>query len=48
MVLKGKLIFRNNSVYIWDGSHEINLFSWLASYGLKDKEVKIMVEKENE
>ncbi len=45
MKIKGKLVFRNNSVYVWDGNHEICLFSWLASYGLKDKDVEIEVKR---
>ena len=47
MEIKGKLLFRNNQVYVWDG-HEINLFVWLASYGLKNKQVLITVEVTNE
>ena len=46
--LKGIMIFRNNQVYLWDGSHEINLFSWLASFGLKDKEIEIEFRRGNE
>ena len=46
MKLKGQLLFRNNQVYVkTEACAEINLFSWLASFGLKDKEVKISVEK---
>ena len=41
MKLKGKMIMRDNRVYIWDGSHEVNLFAWLASFGLKGKEIEI-------
>jgi hypothetical protein len=46
MQLKGKLVFRNNQVYIKDEACvEVSLFSWLASYGLKDKDMKITVER---
>lgn len=49
MEIQGELRFRNNQVYVWDGNHEVNLFVWLACYRLKDKKVKITVEKtENE
>lgn len=41
MKLKGKMIFGNNQVSIWDGNHEVNLFSWLVSFGLKGKEIEI-------
>ena len=41
LILKGKMIFSNNQVYVWDRNHEVNLFSWLASFGLKDKEIEI-------
>lgn len=41
MKLKGKFTFRNNQVYVWDSNHEISLFAWLASFGLKDKEIEI-------
>ena len=41
MKLKGKLTFRNNQVYVWNGNHEVNLFSWLASFGLREKEIEI-------
>jgi hypothetical protein len=46
MKLKGRLIFRDNYCYVWTGNHEVNLFSWLASHGLKDKEVEIELQKE--
>jgi hypothetical protein len=45
MKIKGKLLFRNSYAFIWDGHREINLFSWLASLGLKDKEVTVTLEK---
>ena len=48
MEIKGKLLFRNNQVYVWDSNHEINLFVWLASCGLKNKQVLITVEVTNE
>jgi len=48
MEIKGTLLFRNNHVYIWNGSHEISLFTWLASHGLKDKQVQIQVTKDGE
>lgn len=48
MKLKGRMIMRDNRVYIWDGGHEINLFSWLASFGLKDKEIEIELRRGNE
>ena len=42
MKLKGQLLFRNNQVYVkTEACAEINLFSWLASFGLKDKEIEI-------
>ena len=42
MKLKGQLLFRNNQVYVKNKvCTEINLFSWLASFGLKDKEIEI-------
>ena len=42
MKLKGQLLFRNNQVYVkTEACVEINLFSWLASFGLKDKEIEI-------
>ena len=48
MEIEGKIRFRNNQVYIWDKNHEINLFTWLASWGLKDKQAKITVERQHE
>jgi len=51
MKLKGQLLFRNSQVYVkTEACAEINLFAWLASHGLKDKKVKLIVErsKENE
>ncbi|MFC1902655.1 hypothetical protein ACFLX4_01110 [Chloroflexota bacterium] len=49
MKLKGQLLFRNNQVYIkTEACAEINLFAWLASHGLKDKEVQIIVERSKE
>jgi sulfur relay (sulfurtransferase) DsrF/TusC family protein len=48
MEIKGKLLFRNNQVYICDSNHEINLFVWLASYGLKNKQVLITIEVIND
>jgi hypothetical protein len=45
MEIYGELRFRNNQIYVWDSNHEVNLFVWLASYGLKDKKVNITVEK---
>jgi len=41
MKLTGKMIFRNNNVCIFDGNHEIDLFCWLASLGLKGKQVEV-------
>lgn len=49
MKLEGKLTFRNNQVYVWNGNHEVNLFSWLASFGLTDKEIEIeLIRGEND
>lgn len=42
MKLKGQLLFRNSQVYIkTEACVEINLFAWLASHGLKDKQIEI-------
>ena len=51
MKLKGKLIFTNSQVYVkTETCVEINLFTWLASHGLKDKEIQIILKrsKDNE
>lgn len=48
MEIQGTLRFRNNQLYIWNGSHEVTLFVWLASYQLRDKKVKITVERMEE
>ncbi len=46
MQIEGVLSFRNNTVYVKDEhGNEINLFVWLATLGLKDKRVNILVEK---
>ncbi len=43
--IEGELRFRNGRVLVWNGNHEVDLFTFLASFGLKDKNVKITVEK---
>jgi hypothetical protein len=43
--ISGKLKFDNSYAYINDGHHDINLFAWLASFGLRDEQVTITVEK---
>ena len=42
MKLEGQLLFRNNQIYVkTEACVEINFFAWLASFGLKDKEIEI-------
>ena len=42
----GTLVIRNANAYIVDKTRrEIPLWAWLASFGLREKEVKITVEK---
>ena len=48
MEISGVLRFRNGRVLVWDGNHEIDLFTFLASHGLKDKKVRIVIEKISE
>lgn len=43
--IKGEVRFVNNKVFIWTGHHEVELFTYLASLGLKNKVAKITVEK---
>lgn len=45
MEISGELRFRNEKVFIWNGNKEVSLFVWLASFGLKDKDVKITVKR---
>lgn len=43
MQIIGELEFENNQCYVKTPNHRVNLFSWLASHGLKDKAVHISV-----
>jgi hypothetical protein len=46
MQIIGTLVFRDNRVYVKnEACVEIDLFSWLASYGLRNQDVNIIVEK---
>jgi hypothetical protein len=37
----GELKLRDSRAFIWNGNHEVDLFSWLASHGLRNKLVYI-------
>lgn len=46
--LRGRLLIRNATAYVHDGSHEIPLWAWLASRGLKDKQIEVEVRRIDE
>lgn len=50
MEISGKLIVKNNAIYINDGhGHEIPLLTWMVSFGVRvNDKIKITMEKVGE
>jgi hypothetical protein len=44
--IKGRLLVKNNAIYIHDGGHEIPLLTWIVSFGVRvNDKIKITMEK---